>query len=295
MNRETRDLFLQMIGGCEEHFFREYWRKRPLFTPGALPQLIDFYDHARFMQDYQRVDFHNATLIINIDQQNNRRMLRPDHSSSVDRALAEGLSVVLQALLLPDNLAHEPQPWKWFVSLHQELCEYLLPGFSYAFSSGGPIAAVDIFCTSSESKSGGHYDTGDVFYFVLEGEKEWTVELTADMEMGLKLASEGYRFDLAPRKEYIKITVRPGDALYVPPYTYHRVCSTGKSLAVSLGLPTFTEMTLIRGSLMRMQKERPLFRPLPNFPRTQGELSRSADEEIRRRTLSALGLDKIAI
>jgi ribosomal protein L16 Arg81 hydroxylase len=290
MNTEILDQFARMVGGNEECFFREYWRQKTLLVEGALPQFMNLYDCPRFIEDYRRVNWHQATLVITIDGQGNRRMGPPKAQSSVDEALNQGRSVVLQVLLLPENLANRPAIWGKFATLYRDLCDYLLPSFPSGTRLGGPVAALDIFCTSAESTSGGHYDTGDVFYFVLEGEKEWTVELAADLEMGIRLASEGSKVDLEPRKEYMKVTVKPGDCLYVPPYTYHRVRSHGRSLAVSFGLPTFTELTLIRSCAIRMQTERHDYQPLPSFPKTQGALFEAAEEEIQSRTLQALGL-----
>jgi ribosomal protein L16 Arg81 hydroxylase len=205
------------------------------------------------------------------------------------------MSVVLQALLLPANLPRLPDQWSWFLALHRSLCDYLLPGFPSRLLPGGPIAALDVFCTASDTSIGGHYDTGDVFYFVLDGEKEWIVELIPDIDTGLRLAAEGtnYKLDRLPQSEHTTICVRPGDCLYVPPYTYHRVSSHGRSLAVSVGLPTFNELTLIRNSLVRIQREHALFDPLPSFPRTHRSLSCDAETETQRRTLSALGLPRV--
>ena len=138
--------------------------------------------------------------------------------------------------------------------------------------------------------SGGHYDTGDVFYFPLYGEKVWTVELTPDFDKGLQLAVDHTKCDLAPRAEHMKVRMRPGDCLYVPPYTYHRVCSSGKSLAVSLGMPTYTELALLRASLIHIQKDRALHCPLPSYPRNHGTLFHAAEGETRMRLLHAVDL-----
>jgi ribosomal protein L16 Arg81 hydroxylase len=204
--------------------------------------------------------------------------------------MAQGMSIVMQALMLPERLTYKPSTWYQLIGYYNDLSNYLLPAFPSGVRLGGPVLALDIFCTLSASSSGGHYDTGDVFYFVLEGEKEWTVELAADMTNGMRLAFQSNTSDLSPLNECIKTTVQPGDCLYVPPYTYHRVCSRGKSVAASFGLPTFTEHSLITSSAIRLQSERINYQPLPSFPRTQSELCRAAEEEIQRRTMDALGL-----
>ena len=291
MDDQFQTTFRQMIGGSEERFFHDHWRKKTLFNPSSVPSLRGSYDFDRFRDDYRSLNFHHATLLISVDGRGNRKMVRAVEQNSIDDALSKGMCVVLQALLLPSTLCGIPQQWRRFVTLHGELCEYLLPDFPFLMKPGGPVAAVDIFCSRSESTSGGHYDSGDVFYFVLDGEKEWTVELSPDYDMGIRLAVENAKYDLSPRREHLKIRVRPGDCLYVPPYTYHRVSSLGRSLAVSVGLPAFTEYTLLRSSLPNIQKELCLHQPLPTCPRTQGKLFGAAEEErkaMRRRTLETI-------
>ena len=292
MTIDMRQLFRELVGGDEVRFFREFWRKRTLYSEAALPQLRTLYDYPRFLADYQRVNFHDATLLIVIDDHGRRHMMRPDSGKLVEVALAKGWSVVLQGLLLPAGLANIPQQWQWLLDLHNGLCEYLLPSVPSRPQPGGPVAALDIFCTSSETTIGGHYDTGDVFYFVLDGEKEWTVEVVPDVAEGHRLAAEGANStrDRPSLKEHIKICVKPGDCLYVPPYTYHRVRSLGQSLAVSFGLPTFTAVTLLRVALSRIEKEQMIYDPLPSFPRTEEALFREAEEEVRRRAQNVLHL-----
>ncbi len=279
-----------MFGGNEEQFFHDYWRKRLLFLHSAVPEFRDFYSRTRFLEDYRRLNFHKASLLVSIDQQGNRRMSRPSDVSSLDCALSSGISLVLQALMLPAQLEQLPREWSTFLDLYHALSEYLLPGLPLRKQPGWAVAALDFFCTSTKTTIGGHYDTGDVFYFVLDGEKEWTVELTPDMNMGLKLASEGenYTLDRCPVNEHVTISLTPGDCIYVPPYTYHRVCSTGDSLAVSVGLPTFNELTILRFAIARMQKDRIPRCPLPSFPLTQPALYQQAQNEIKERSLRAL-------
>jgi ribosomal protein L16 Arg81 hydroxylase len=289
---DIQNVFPQLVGGDERRFFREFWRKRTLHSEAVLPLFSNPYDCERFLADYRRVDFHEATLLAAIDDQGRRRMLRPNNGKLVEEALARGWSVVLQGLLLPEGLPEMPQQWRWLLDFHNALCEYLLPGLPSRVQPGGPVAALDIFCTFAETSIGGHYDTGDVFYFVLEGEKEWTVELVPDVEQGHRLTAEGtnYTRDRVPLREHVKKSIRPGDCLYVPPYTYHRVRSLGRTLAVSFGLPTFTEVTLLRVELNRLEKERMLYHPLPSFPRAEQALSCDAEREVRRRTQSLLDL-----
>jgi len=291
MDLSIRDIFRKIVGGDEERFFRDYWRKRTLFTESALPCLQSFYDLDQFVRDYHELGCHDSTLVISVDKEKKRRMLHVTQSESVDSALARGMSVVVQALLLPKNISI-PEKWQWFIDLHRGFCDYIFPAFPAGLLFSGPVAAVDLFCTLSESCSGGHYDTGDVFYFALSGEKEWSVESVSDFENGHRLASESNKSDLLPRGEHMEINVRPGDCLYVPPYTYHRVRSTGPTLAVSLGLPTHTGLSLLRASLIEIQKEKLLHLPLLSYPRDHDMLFRLAEEATRERIIRAVDLLK---
>jgi ribosomal protein L16 Arg81 hydroxylase len=128
------------------------------------------------------------------------------------------------------------------------LSEYLLPGFPEGIQPDGAVSAVEIFCASEGSSTGGLYDTGDVFYFALDSAREWTAEFVPDPQRAVELVltKDFYMRDHVPRKEYSAFTIQPSDCLYVPSHTYHRVSSKGSSLAVSIGLPAYTEATLVK-------------------------------------------------
>jgi ribosomal protein L16 Arg81 hydroxylase len=293
MNLEIKNSFKAMIGGNEGRFFREYWRSRTFFVKSALPQLVGFYDFSSFLRDYQAVGYHDATLLVSVDDRLNRKMQRLTNDDSIGKALARGESLAVQALLVPDNLLRRVMKWEWFVNLHRALCEYLLPEFPSSVPPGGPVAAVDIFCTRSDTSTGGHYDTGDVFYFVLEGEKEWTVAAKPDLDQGI-LSDRTRKCDLGPSGDCMLIRVQPGDCLYVPPYTYHRVCSHSNSLAVSLGIPTYNEVSVLTAFLFDIRShiydQDAFHKPLPSYPRDEKSLFALAHDETRSRLQAALGM-----
>jgi ribosomal protein L16 Arg81 hydroxylase len=273
-------LLTRMMGGDEDRFFRQYWRKRTLFSKSCCAEFRRLYDSNQFLEDCQRSHCGEALLTVSVNS--GRRTLRSSaEPHTVLNALQDGLSVVLQSLLVPNSTPNLPQPWIVFRSLHRALAEYLLPDFPLDTTYGGPISAVDFFCSLSESSTGGHYDTGDVFYFVLEGAREWTVEREPNLEKGIAFALERADHDLEPTADCDVFCVRPGDCLYVPPYTYHRVRSTGTALAVSLGLPTFGEVHLLLHLFADIRKPGYLYQPLPTFPLTQPLLLAMARAERR--------------
>src|SRR6267143_963345 len=186
---EPTELLSLMVGGNEEQFLREYWRKRTLFAKGCLPRLKQYYGAEQFLEDYRRLDYHDATFLISIREENQRNFAVPRNWATVESALKQGIPMALLAMNLPERIPGRPAQWDRFISFHQSLREHLcrdfpVPPRGLAYDYLG-IASVDFFCTSpncQETTTGGHYDTGDVFYFVLEGEKEWTVELCPDSE-----------------------------------------------------------------------------------------------------------------
>jgi len=97
----------------------------------------------------------------------------------------------------------------------------------------------------AQATTGGHHDTGDVFFLALEGEKEWTVEYQPDIGAVNRLSKAQPKMDLEPANETTTLLLSPGDYLYIPPYTDHRVRSNGPSLGVSFGLPAFNAIQLL--------------------------------------------------
>lgn len=282
--------FALLVGGDARAFFSRTWRRRVLLTRDAWPELRGAYGFEAFLEDYRRADFHQATLLATAEGQR-RVMRRPSSTEEMELALSQGMSAVLQALLVRDRVAPLPQAWRRLLSFYDQLRSFLLPGFPVTRPTDRPVSALDVFCTTSGATTGGHYDSGDVFYLVLEGEKEWTIETTPDPATAYSLMAEGtgYAQDRPPLREHQVMMVRPGDCLYVPPFTYHRVRSSGRSLAVSFGLPAFTEVTLLTTFLQDLQRGSPsLFEPLPTFPRALPDLASAAAGEVHARTAQLL-------
>lgn len=291
LNSDFHSFFTRMIGGQADEFFDLHWRQRVLFSKTTVPPVPHPYTCAEFISDYKRENPYAESLIVTIDDESVRRMVRPHRDWSTSGSLDDGGSLVLQAIMLPRDSAKLPAVWRYFVDLHYDLCAFLLPDIPPGSQPDGAVAAVDIFYTAGEASTGGHYDTGDVFYFVLDGEKEWTLELTPDPATVLQmLTSEDNKYmnDHQPTREHVTIRVQPGDCLYVPPYTYHRVSSHGPTLAVSIGLPTYTEATLLKTVLTRLQREGRIWKPLPSFPANRAMQSQEAQDETRKKITEML-------
>lgn len=152
---DFHNLFLQMVGGDKESFFQNYWRKRILFSQSAIPQTQFAYSYEQFLQHYREAKPLEQSLVVTIDDKGTRKMVRPTDDWAAGSRLGGGTSLVLQALLLPETIVGTPDAWRRFKQLHHDLCAYLLPGFPQGAQPDGAIAAVDIFCTSEESSTGG--------------------------------------------------------------------------------------------------------------------------------------------
>ncbi len=288
--------FLSIItGGQLDTFFQKHWRKRTLLASRCLPQLDHYYTGAKFLEDYRHVGFHGATCFISIGQDNQRSFSVPQTWEMVESALNRGTPMALLALGIPQRPSPLPLQWREFISFHEGLRSFLCadyPAPSRGIANYLAVESVDFFYNSPQCRkvtTGGHYDTGDVFYFVLEGRKVWTVDLTPDLDTvkSLIMLPGGLtnltNVDRSTQRECVDMTLNPGDCLYVPPYTYHRVTSEGSSLAVSIGLPTFNEATFLGYALFRLQHRRKIFQPLPCFPSMYADLCVSAKQETRKR------------
>jgi hypothetical protein len=73
------------------------------------------------------------------------------------------------------------------------------------------------------------------------------------------------------------------------------VRSHGRSLAVSIGLPAYTEATLLKVVLERLQFERLMWKPLPSFPRHYSQLFEQAERETSARIIEMLEAIKLAV
>jgi ribosomal protein L16 Arg81 hydroxylase len=282
MNRH--DVVRTMIGPDEGAFFTRSWRRQFCVFRQCLPALRRAYGLDAFLRSYLELDYHPATYVLDVAS-DQRRFRVPANREAVLDALSAGRSIAVQLLRLPPDLAAMPAEWRWLTDLHAALCQRLLPDMPRAQFPGKPIEAVDVFCSRSPSTTGGHYDTGDVFYFALDGEKEWTLEHGPDLARACELRSAGLlaRLDCQPRHATEVVTVSPGDCLYVPPHTYHRVRSNGPSLAVSFGLPTFSVLELLQHELFKLRNDTTFVNPLPSYPYEMQALSRAAGLERRER------------
>ncbi|MFW7525837.1 JmjC domain-containing protein [Vibrio ostreicida] len=254
--------FIETISNlCGSDFVSNYWRKETLFIKNG-----------------------------------KRNWKKVTSNSCVFDAKERQHSLAFMPLYIPEEKKkHISKEINYLVNMYHKISRYLMPSFPSDNKWEWISSGVDIFLANDEGTIGGHYDTGDVFYFILEGEKEWVVEKKPDQEFCQKIVKEQgisalSNQDLSPKNEYEKIVLKPGDILYVPPLTYHRVTSRGKSLAASIGLPAFNEFSYLRYMADLFKDEGQLLLPFPSYPREYSELNKTSHSEVIKRMRNILDM-----
>ena len=275
---------LELLHSDSGAFFRTSWRLRPVLWRSVFPNLLTYYGVDTFARDLAALPSLEAALFITVNDRGERQASRISRPRELDGATEGDRSLVLQALKLSPELITRVKPWQMFKHLHSGLLDFLFPYSSAELFGGAIVSAVDFFCTYGETSSGGHYDTGDVFYFVLEGCKEWTVELEPRSASLGDISKHGtaHLVDMSPTGEYSRFDLYPGDCLYVPPYTFHRVRSHGRSLAVSIGLPSPTAIDLFKAALAISERRSQAYQPLPMLPAAYVESQSGTREALRK-------------
>lgn len=172
-----------------------------------------------------------------------------------------------------------PEAWTWMRTLFGALCRRI----AMVYLSPQRSEDVDLFLAGPSSGLGRHFDSTDVFTFQLYGERKWTFDALPDVERVLAVTAER---DWYPAKEIdfqgdtVEVTVRPGDALYVPAYCVHEVSGVTWSVALSLGLRAYNEIDIIEHLLERIRRTKfHHYGPLPAFPESAGDSSYNAKLE----------------
>ncbi|MCQ8870182.1 JmjC domain-containing protein [Vibrio splendidus] len=298
---QGKDFIKKISNQCGSDFVSNYWRKQTLFIKGGSDITKELYNIDKFYCDYEKIDYHDWSFLIEIEK-GKRNWKKVISKNCIDDAKESQHSLAFMPLYIPDEKKkYISKEINFFINMYHQISNYLMPSFPSDNKWEWISSGVDMFISDNKGTIGGHYDTGDVFYFILEGEKEWVVEKKPDFEFCQKLAKEQgisalSNQDLAPRNEYDRILLKPGDILYVPPLTYHRVTSRGKSLAASIGLPAFNEVSYLRYMADLFKDEGELLIPFPSYPREYSDLNKNSHSEFierMRKTLEKLNVETI--
>lgn len=209
---------LTLLGGISpEHFFKEYWHKKPLLIRQAIPGFKPLLPAASLFELAGRDDV-ESRLISSFNQ----------HWE-------------MQRGPIADIPVKQKKDWTLLVqgvNLHNEAADQLLRQFRFI-----PDARLDDLMISYAAEGGGvgpHFDSYDVFLLQAHGQRRWQIGSQKDLSliegMPLKILKK-----FIPEQEFI---LEPGDMLYLPPQYAHDGIALGECMTYSIGFraPSFQEL-----------------------------------------------------
>jgi hypothetical protein len=143
---------------------------------------------------------------------------------------------------------------------------------------------VEAFWSRGDAKAPVHHDDYDIIVVHLRGRKRWFIStLTSDLPNDWKTLSDSpARID-----RFTEVTVEPGDLLYLPRGTTHRVDAVSDSIHLSIG---FVPLTVREAMIACLDHLSDLSRPLRDSAgaRVGAQMQPSDLENIRERVRSGL-------
>lgn len=239
---------LERMLGDVPTFMRDYWHKRPLHVSAADPHGTIRYGVDDFLADLvamQPVPYGAVKI------KDGRRFDSFHQTSDALRdAVADGSVCAIKLSRLWHGTI--PESWVPMRDLFAQLCRTV----ATVYMTPQRSEDVDLFFAGPDSCLGTHFDTTDVFTLQLFGERRWTVEEEFSLDGILDVGRDPSWYPTreigfpGPTRE---ITLRAGDALYVPAYTVHRVTGVSWSVSLSLGLRAFNEIDVVEHLLERLR------------------------------------------
>lgn len=275
----------RMLGGSIVSFLTQYRGKRPLYVPDAAEDYVGIYGVEDFLADMTATQ---VAPYIAVGARNGSRYFTTN--STVDE-LKQAVAIGGVASMKISKIWHSPampERWTWIRSLFGRL--YL--AVSMLYMSPARSEEVNLFLAGPESQLGTHFDTTEVFTLQLCGERKWLV----DVEPRLDEALKRYRdpnwqpaHEVEFRGSTQEITLRAGDAIYVPAYAVHRVTGVSWSVSVNLGIRSFNEIDFVEHLLEVLRTSGRLdYYPLPNFPAALEAQHAEAKMELLKRVRALL-------
>ena len=226
-----------------EEFLASYWERRPLVAahdePGRFDDLLSEAEIERLVCEtairYPAFRLVKEGATLDVSDYTRDVPWRPSPFTGtidVDRVLAEweaGATIVLQALHV-----HRPAIAAFCRELEQAL--------------GHPAQANAYYTPRSAQGLPVHHDTHDVFSLQVAGEKRW---LVYEPVWPLPLKDQRYSSALGePGEPVLDVTLRPGDALYLPRGWLHQATtSETDSLHITVGVNVHTWLDALRAAL----------------------------------------------
>jgi hypothetical protein len=268
-------------------FARDNWSRRPCFRPGAAAALAARnYDADAFLGDLcatQSPPFVTARL----HDGHREFALHETAQELLEAVAAGGVAAIKLSRFWRD--AAGLSGWNWmrtlFECLRDTLCvPYLDPSRS---------EDTDLFFAGPRSEIGAHIDATHVFTFQLSGSRAWEIEEEVRLDERRLTVDYARARETTLRGPTIRVTLRPGDALYVPAYAAHRVTGVDRSVALSLGLKCFNEIDVVAHLLDRSPLA--FSAPVTTAPASRGDAHIAAKIDLARRLRSLLAqLDRDA-
>ena len=234
---------LERMLGDVPTFFRESWHKRPLHVPSADSSGTIQYSVDQFLADLV------ATQPVPYGAVKAKDGRRCDSFHQTSEGLRDAVADGSVCAIKLSRMWHGPIPESWMPM--RDLFGILCRAVATVYMSPRRSEDVDLFLAGPDSCLGTHFDTTDVFTLQLFGERKWTVEEEFSLDGILDVGRDPSWY---PTREIgfpgrtREITLRAGDALYVPAYTVHRVTGVSWSVSLSLGLRAFNEIRCRRAS-----------------------------------------------
>jgi len=192
-----------------EELVRDYWQRRPLYIVGAPGKLVQLFDRAAFDR---------AVAAIHGDELGRRPFAKAGTQD------AAGDHVELR--ILPEQI---PALVRAGLTIQAEQLETAHAGLHALIDDVrqqlGVTAAMDAgaFLSPDGTGYGLHFDATGMFTLQIAGEKRWWYSRAPAVAFPLanRVATSGARAQLSER-DLDEVVLRPGDALYLPPGTWHR-------------------------------------------------------------------------
>lgn len=209
---------LTLLGGLTpQHFFRDYWHKKPLLIRQAIPGFKPLLSREALCELAAQNDVESRL----ITHFGTKWELHKGPLGSLPSFDKKNWTLLVQG-----------------VNLYNDAADMLMQQFRFI-----PDARLDDLMISYATDGGGvgpHFDSYDVFLLQAHGQRRWRIsaqkELTVIEGMPLKILK-----NFQPEEEFI---LNPGDMLYLPPHYAHEGVALGECMTCSIGFraPAYQEL-----------------------------------------------------
>lgn len=209
---------LALLGNITpEHFFQEYWHKKPVLIRQAIPHFKPLLPREDLFALAAQDEVESRLITFfgkHWEMQNGPFKQLPVKQKKDWTLLVQG------------------------VNLHDKKADQLLQQFRFI-----PDARLDDLMISYAEDGGGvgpHFDSYDVFLLQAHGQRQWRIGAQKDLSLVEGMPLKILR-NFKPQQEFI---LEPGDMLYLPPHYAHDGVAIGECMTYSIGFraPSYQEL-----------------------------------------------------